>query len=164
MQPTPAAAVCDGAVVLGVLTRQAQEGDGSISNEASSSSSSSSSSRSMFLNPADDFIVRPGDQLCVVAQDKTPQAFNVRDTPACLRTAVTMPDSEQGLSERKPNQQLMICNWRDDMEDVSTHFSSSLPPARPFALALTCHQTITVHSRPRTYPLIHSEFPHLTSF
>ena len=32
MQPTPAAAVCDGAVVLGVLTRQAQEGDGSISN------------------------------------------------------------------------------------------------------------------------------------
>ena len=160
MHPTPVATVCDGAVVLGVLARQAREEDRSTSNEASSSSSSS---RSMFLNPAAGFIVRPGDQLCVVAKDKTPQAFNVRDTPACTRTALPMPDSEQGLSERKANQHLMICNWRDDMEDVSTNPSlSPLPPplALFLLLALTCHQTITLHSRPRSDPLIHLESPH----
>ena len=26
--------------------------------------------------------------------------------------------SDRALSEHKPNQQLLICNWRDDMEDV----------------------------------------------
>ena len=135
MHPTPVATVCDGAVVLGVLARQAREEDRSTSNEASSSSSSS---RSMFLNPAAGFIVRPGDQLCVVAKDKTPQAFNVRDTPACTRTALPMPDSEQGLSERKANQHLMICNWRDDMEDVSTNPALAPLPSRLARCARSC--------------------------
>ena len=73
----------------------------------------------MVLNPPDSFIVRQGDQLCVVAKDKTPQAFKVREAPARLRTALVMPESGWSLRERKPNQQLLICNWRDDMEDVS---------------------------------------------
>eukprot|EP01043_Picozoa_sp_COSAG02_P022406 COSAG02_NODE_1164_length_14157_cov_2.925096_6_plen_761_part_00 len=103
--------MCDGAVVLGVLTHREQKLD------AQSFDSSHEESCPMVLNPPDDFIVKPGDQLCVVAQDKTPQAFKVREAPARLRTALSMPESKR-LSERKPNQQLLICNWRDDMEDV----------------------------------------------
>ena len=137
---TPAAAVCDGAVVLGVLT-----------------SSSSSSSSSMVLNPPDNFIVKPGDQLCVVAKDKTPHAFKVREAPACLRTALPMPESGRALSERKPNQELLICNWRDDMEDVSTRSwaQSQMPcqlspwpastwPRLPLLLVMICTRAIAM--------------------
>lgn len=120
---------------------------GDSADDVSSASSSSSSSAAaavsspMLLNPPDDFIVRPGDQLCVVATDQTPKSFRVRDAPARHNSMSTVPEPRP-LRERKPNQQLLICNWRDDMEDVSPlpHTRARARMSRTLAYSHSCRR------------------------
>jgi hypothetical protein len=71
----------------------------------------------MLLNPPDDFVLKPGDKLCAMATDQ--RTFRVREAPASYTAgAITDPQEVQVTRERVPNQQLLICNWRDDMEDI----------------------------------------------
>lgn len=135
---TSVCAVFDNAVVLGVVTSRTQGLDADDTHKEESppkvspmdfnpgppKKSSSPDEGPLVLNPSRDFIVRSDDQLCMIARDKTSKGLKVRNAPARPSTALSIPESRRQLRERKSNQELLICNWRDDMEDVSEYTES----------------------------------------
>ena len=81
----------------------------------------------MMLNPPDDFTLIRGDRICVVAKDSV-QPLRLRVTQAPANAVQAAPSALPAVHERVPNQRLLICNWRDDMEDVLTEMDKRVGP------------------------------------
>jgi len=91
----------DGAVILGVMSERLHDHP------------SCPPGCGMLLSPPDDFVLEDGDQICAVAASG--DGFKCRLEPAyhCAGLA-----AEGILRDDFHCPNLLICNWRDDMEDV----------------------------------------------
>eukprot|EP00928_Gymnodinium_smaydae_P041379 TRINITY_DN28013_c0_g1_i1.p1 TRINITY_DN28013_c0_g1~~TRINITY_DN28013_c0_g1_i1.p1 ORF type:complete len:795 (-),score=115.48 TRINITY_DN28013_c0_g1_i1:250-2634(-) len=67
----------------------------------------------LLLNPPDHLVLQEGDTICAIARSK--DQFSPRKSPG---KHVDGRDFFKAHSGHRKPRQLLICNWRDDMEDI----------------------------------------------
>jgi len=90
-----------GAVVLGVLADRVKGSKGCPQ------------TCPLMLNPPDDFVFEKGDKICTVVRNLN--SFDVREEPAPHQQ---FPVVNRSIQHHLPRQDVLLCNWRDDIEDV----------------------------------------------
>jgi len=125
------------AIVLGVKPFNVKEGLNQIANSRWGSSVESKMNRKIFLNPPDDYVVRDGDLICVLADDDdsyAPRQFvdvaRMKEALSAMnRVRFTPPLLIKGQPES-----FLFCGSRRDMDDMIDELEKTVAPGSTLTL------------------------------